>query len=384
MLRSKESTWRKVMKKFFFSVTPALGTIGGSEIYLKKFINFLIKRPEIEKITIAKPDIHVLRDFFSDICSQKIEFFNYRYDNLTFDKDFFSFKLQKIIRKEKDRLKEKIISENYDVIFAHSSTDILILSDFIGKISIFFYNTPPFYARIFPVNYLLRSYMNRIGKIICVSNFIEKSVAKLKGNTNNLYVVYNGIEFDFKALVPPKKIERLGVVARFEKDKNVALAVKVFEKLSGKYPYLSLHLFEDGSQRVKLEKLIQKHMISNVFFHGFVKEINSIYSDIDLLIVPSKMEAFSLVIVEAMTMGIPAVASEVGGIPEIIKDGYNGFLSKPNVDEFVKKISQIIENPLIMEKIVSNFEETLSKYEINDKFNKIYKIILNEKNSILD
>jgi glycosyltransferase involved in cell wall biosynthesis len=320
----------------------------------------------------------VLKDFFEDLESRKIEFVNYHFDNLTVDKDFFNRDLYRFLKRDRRIVENKIREENYDLIFAHAPTDILILKNFLERASTIFYSNIPPYVRIFPFKFIIKKYLERLNCVICVSEFIKRNVENIIPSKKNVYIVYNGIEPVSSRSDPPDSIKNIGVVARLEREKNVALAIRTFKVLNRKYDYLSLHLFGDGSEKKKLEKLALRYGMKNVYFHGFVKDIDGIYSTIDLLVVPSRMEAFSLVIIEAMSKNIPVVASNVGGIPEIIKDGYNGLLAEPNVKSFVIQITKIIENPELINTFTKNYVQTLEKFNINKKFEDLYKIFFDQ------
>lgn len=366
------------MKKVFFSVTPSLSIIGGGEIYLKKFIKFLCSRDEIDKITVACPNIPSLKDFWADIESKKIEFINYHFDSLTVDKNFLNLNLYRLLKRERRVVEEKIKRENYDLLFAHAPTDVLILKGFLEQTSILFYSAVPPYARLWPFKIAIVKYLGRLGKIICVSGFIQNEIKRILPSKKNIYMIHNGIELGNLKSNPPTSVKNIGVVARFEREKNVILAIKVFRLLIKKYDYLSLHLFGDGSKKIALENFVRRNKIKNVYFHDFVKNTDEIYSKIDLLVVPSKMEALPLVIFEAMSRGIPVVASNVGGIPEIIKNGYNGFLAEPNVKSFIDKITRIMENPEIINDFGKNYAQTLSEFDIRKKFEDLYKILFDQ------
>ncbi len=95
----------------------------------------------------------------------------------------------------------------------------------------------------------------------------------------------------------------------------------------------------------KIKKYAQDAGIENqVYLPGYVNNIYSIMSCFDVLCLPSKSdaEAFPRVIVEALASGVPVVASNTAGIPEIVRDGYNGFLFDPsdvsNIKKCVKKV----------------------------------------------
>lgn len=364
------------MKKTFFSVTPALNTVGGAEIYLREFISFLLTDDEIEKVTVAYPRLPVLEDFFGKLDSKKLEIVGYGFGKLTIDKDLLNPRVYVLLRNERKLLWKMLIDGDYDLMLAHSSTDLFILKDFIEKTSVIFYSDMPAYAGFFPFRTFLSNYLGKVGKIVCVSDFIRERVKKVLRREDGLFTVHNGVERTERKGNRPSEIRKIGIVARLEKEKNVMLGIRVFEKLARRNERLSLHIFGDGSQRKALEKAVGKRGLKGITFHGFVHDADEIYSDVDLLLVPSSTEALSLVILEAMSRGIPVVASGVGGIPEIVRDGYNGFLARPDVGSFYEKVTMLLENPALTETFSKNYPETLQRFSLKEKLGDLRRILL--------
>ncbi len=155
-------------------------------------------------------------------------------------------------------------------------------------------------------------------------------------------VIYNPVS---KPKVFPKK-ENLNFnivyVGRLEKVKNVATLLRAFAKLSKKD--IQLTIVGDGRERENLEKLAGVLNISNkVTFVGFVKEPSQYLCSADLYILPSFSEGFGIAAVEAMFLQIPVLCSNVGGIPEFINDGENGWLFDPhNENEFLSTFNYIL------------------------------------------
>jgi glycosyltransferase involved in cell wall biosynthesis len=92
---------------------------------------------------------------------------------------------------------------------------------------------------------------------------------------------------------------------------------------------------------------------SNVIFTGFRSDVLAILSKCDLMILPSLFgEGLPMVILEAMAMGVPVIASKVEGIPEVIDDGVNGFLVKPgDSEQLSEKIVSIMGDPILLREV---------------------------------
>jgi N-acetyl-alpha-D-glucosaminyl L-malate synthase BshA len=83
----------------------------------------------------------------------------------------------------------------------------------------------------------------------------------------------------------------------------------------------------DGPDRPKAEWLANTHGIADdVLFLGKQSNMNQVLSIADILLLPSELESFGLVALEAMACEVPVVATRVGGIPEVVREGIDGFL----------------------------------------------------------
>jgi len=114
-------------------------------------------------------------------------------------------------------------------------------------------------------------------------------------------------------------------------------------------------------------KILDNGLHENVIFTGFRKDTADIYNSMDLFVAPSIWEEpCAVVLVEAMAVGKPLVSTKVGGTPEIIKEGYNGLLAKPNnIDSLVACVKYMIENSEFRRRIGENaYQSVLSHYEI--------------------
>ena len=84
-----------------------------------------------------------------------------------------------------------------------------------------------------------------------------------------------------------------------------------------------------------------------MIFYGVVglEELRRFYSEADIFVLPSRYEPFGIVFAEAMSFGLPIVATRVGGIPELVEDGENGFLVTPgDVDSLADAVDKLASN----------------------------------------
>jgi len=103
----------------------------------------------------------------------------------------------------------------------------------------------------------------------------------------------------------------------------------------------------DGEMRGELEKYVEElGIIDSVEFRGWVKDLNAIYEELDIVALTSLNEGTPVSLIEAMAGGRPVVATNVGGVKDIVKDGASGYLVESgNVEEFSNRLVELIKDP---------------------------------------
>ncbi len=133
--------------------------------------------------------------------------------------------------------------------------------------------------------------------------------------------------------------------------------IQAFSEVKNKYHKATLYIAGEGSEKVALEKLVRELGLNgSVIFVGNVSydRIPEIFEMASVFVHGTKYESFGIVLVEAFASGTPIVSTNIGGIPDLITDGENGFLVPFNDSQkTAEKMLQLIEDDLIY----SNFKE---------------------------
>lgn len=141
----------------------------------------------------------------------------------------------------------------------------------------------------------------------------------------------------------------IGVVSRLEKIKGMDLVVPAFAEVSKKHPNIRLLVVGDGSLRSQMESQAKQYdIVDRVEFTGRLpqSELQAQYDRIDILLMPSRSEGFGLTALEGMARGCVPIVANVGGLPEVVQDGINGLLHKPDsVSDIADKIIILLNNP---------------------------------------
>lgn len=119
----------------------------------------------------------------------------------------------------------------------------------------------------------------------------------------------------------------IGTVGRLTPVKGQVHLLKAMRLLLDQGRKVKLVLVGDGPLRHQLEEMVRKlEMLENVAFLGQRDDTYELMQAMDVFVLPSLSEGIPLVVLEAMVAGVPVLASRVGGIPEVIKDGATGML----------------------------------------------------------
>lgn len=110
-------------------------------------------------------------------------------------------------------------------------------------------------------------------------------------------------------------------VGRLSHEKGVMRLLRIWERISHEMPDLMLSIYGEGDARGEMERFIKDKSLPNVIFHGFCKDLESIYTHADLLLLTSDTEGFGMVLIEAMYYGVPCISFDCPISPkEIISD----------------------------------------------------------------
>ena len=207
-----------------------------------------------------------------------------------------------------------------------------------------------------------------------VSHAGEISCNKMyKVDSSKTKVIYNGISPNFIRRASEKqftnsKLYNITYIGRLEYIKGVNLLISAFAGVCHEYN-MELSIVGAGRERDKLESLVRSLNIDDkVTFYGQQTDVHTFLSKASIFVYPSTCEeVFGISLIEAMAYGLPCIANNVGGIPEIINDGENGFLTKETTEEeiasLIKKVIGMYENGKI-DIIRSNARETAKRFSI--------------------
>ncbi|MEE3715449.1 glycosyltransferase [Tumidithrix elongata RA019] len=200
---------------------------------------------------------------------------------------------------------------------------------------------------------LLKKFGESESKTLVIVHGVDTEIAFNSAKVNEKLILRNNIIPQGKFIV--------SYMGRFSEEKCPQTFLQIIRKLKN-YDDMYFVMIGNGPQYKSIQQEISTlNLEGKIFAPGFVDDNKPYLKISDALVIPSKIEGIPITLMEGLSLGIPIVASRVGGIPSVIADGYNGFTCNPtNVDEFVERIKQIYTD----KKLQSQLKENARSYAI--------------------
>jgi len=229
----------------------------------------------------------------------------------------------------------------------------------------------------------------------------EKYIERGIGKKENYYTVYSGMELETfyaarEKIDCRKKQKELGIdvedfvignVARLETRKGHKFLIDAFKNVVEKQKdnHVKLLIIGEGNKRENLESYVRELKLENkVIFTGYREDVEELMAIMDIFVLTSLREGLPRVLVQAAAVGIPSVAFNVDGVPEIIRDNFNGFLVRVrDVGQLVNRIEKYIDKKELVllhgQKGREFIKNKWSTEGMVDRVDKIYQKLVQEK-----
>ena len=164
------------------------------------------------------------------------------------------------------------------------------------------------------------------------------------------------------SLLDAKKIISVG---RLTHQKGYDLLIESWSIVSKKHPDWELYIYGDGSDRLVLESSINQKKLSNIYLCKATHDIYNKYLDSSIFVMSSRYEGFGLVLIEAMSCGLPCISFDCpSGPAEIITHEYNGIIvENGNINKLADGICYLIENEVIRKEMGKNAKNSIFRYK---------------------
>ncbi|ARV08573.1 N-acetyl-alpha-D-glucosaminyl L-malate synthase BshA [Winogradskyella sp. PC-19] len=231
--------------------------------------------------------------------------------------------------------------------------------------------------------------INKSNAVTSVSESLKQDTLRLFDIKNEIKVVPNFIDIekhepnftDCQRSAMANEDERIIThISNFREVKNIPDVIKIFYGIQKEIP-AKLMMVGEGPEKEPAENLVEELGISDkVVFFGNSNEIDRILCFSDLFLLPSETESFGLAALEAMASSVPVISSNSGGLSEVNKDGFSGYLSNVgNISEMTQNALKILKE----DKTLYQFKESAKAQSLNfdlhtivPKYEEIYETTL--------
>lgn len=183
---------------------------------------------------------------------------------------------------------------------------------------------------------------------VALSPEVQRTIVSFYGmKDGKVPVIYNGV--DLSRCIPKTGYKlsqpvQLLHIGRFNYQKNHRGLLTAFAMILREKPNCCLNLLGDGELRQEIEAYAEELGIrEKVIFHGSQSDVHPYLHDADIFLLPSQFEGMPMTIIEAMGTGLPVVASAVGGVPDMLRNGESGILVSREPEAVADAVLQLLQ-----------------------------------------
>lgn len=234
-------------------------------------------------------------------------------------------------------------------------------------------------------SYLLKNLgmytMKKVDSLVAVNDYMYQYL-KCYGLIS--HIIPNAVDINNhapKLLIDNNFILTISNMTVPRKVDGIKLLLSSMSIIKDKYPNLKLKIAGDGALRASIEKYSKKQdLIESVEFLGYRNDVSTLLSTCSIYVHSSLQDVFPNAILEAMASKKPVIAINVGGIPEIIENDYNGILCDPNPEDLSESILKVFSDLKFRDKLIENgYYTVIVKYSwdkvINSYLSVYHKVI---------
>jgi glycosyltransferase involved in cell wall biosynthesis len=202
-------------------------------------------------------------------------------------------------------------------------------------------------------NHLDRMALKKFNALAAVSDAVAQRLLAFGVPTEKIKTIANGIDvtaFERAQPLPLLKDEGsivVGVVARLDLQKGFEYLLRAARELCKMFPGLKIVIAGEGPDRSAIEEMIEQYGLqSSVVLAGQQSNMPAVYAAMDIFVLPSLNEGLPMTVLEAMAASKPVIATRVGAIPSVIRDGENGLLLVPKDTEGLRNaVASLLNDP---------------------------------------
>jgi len=237
---------------------------------------------------------------------------------------------------------------------------------------------------------LLRFVLKRATHITATGQFLKDNTCRIcHPASHKISVIPFGVEVPDGIVPPPSGPLKICYLKGHQMKYGPDILLKAMCEVKKAVPEVVLSMAGEGELTEQLKQMVSSlGLEDNVNFVGFVQHerVHSFLKEHHMMVMPSLMEAFGVAALEASACGRPVIASNVGGVPEVVKDGITGILVPPNdPHQLAEAIIRLVQDAEVREKMgKAGYEFVKERYSWErslDMMSDLYERLIYEKSS---
>jgi len=284
-------------------------------------------------------------------------------------------RLWRVIRKHRPDILHAHYASGYGLIGALSGFQPFVLSAW-GSDVVHFPTISPLHR------WMIRFVLKKARRVLSTSKFMSGYIERLTGITP----VVTPFGIDTRVFYPQQQERNgntlvIGTIKKMKPEYSLHTLIQAFHQVRQMLPDqpMRLLLVGDGTERGRLEQLVQESGLSPfVDFAGYqpYAEVVDYHNSLDVYVNVSLAESFGVSVLEASACGRPVVASDVGGLREVVQEGYSGYLVEPgNSEATAQAICKLARDPALREQMGAHGREWVKRhYSLNSSVEKMLSV----------
>ena len=262
----------------------------------------------------------------------------------------------------------------------------------IGRVATYHIDWPDRGWRLYCYHLLDRLILRRFNRIIAVSDAIERSLIRSLIPSRKTRVIANGI--DLSPFIWCRRARErefhgssattIGVVGRLTPQKGHQFLLQAAPGILAQRPDVRFVFFGDGPERENLQEAARVlGLESQVHFAGQSSDMPAVYSSLDLLVLPSINEGMPMTLIEGLASATPIIATAVGDVHKLIRNGETGLLVEPaDPEALTGAVLKMLSDPIQAETMARTgqqlVQERFSAEVMAEEYSAVYRDVLGE------
>ena len=197
--------------------------------------------------------------------------------------------------------------------------------------------------------------------ITSISEDLRRHTVEVFGIENEIRVIHNFVNIDTYRPMPnrPAGEKRLMHISNFRPVKRALDCMRILAEVVRELP-AHLYMVGDGPDRGPAQRLARElNVDQQVTFMGKQDHVERLFPQMHVLLMPSEMESFGLAALEAMACGVPPVATRVGGLPELVTHGVDGFLEPAgDIQAYAARAIELLSDQALQDRMAAAARKT--------------------------